>query len=100
MTNAERYKNPKEQTKAFREYCSGRVCKECPNYSEGVEIHCAFAWLNQEVEMTGAEVADVLREYHSWIVNSSNDAPYMPNELHKALDRAVELLKGGSNEQK
>ncbi len=43
--------------------------------------------------MTGAEVADVLGEYHLWIVGMGDNAPYTPNELHKALDRAVTLLR-------
>ena len=55
MTNAERFKTPKERTIAFRKFCTNKICKGCDaNCIFSDKIHdsfgfkCEFAWLDLE----------------------------------------------------
>ena len=92
MTNAEKYKTPEEQTKAFRAHCKGKSCKTCPLYNATLDIHCAFTWLNLEAQMSATEAAYILEIYNKDV--GDNGIMFRTLALNKAIDRAVELLRG------
>lgn len=93
MTNAEIYKTPEEQTKAFAAFCRARSCLNCEHYKPYTNIKCTFAWLASEGKMPAAEVADILEEHNKWQRGVGVCAPHIPKKLIAAIDRAVELLR-------
>lgn len=94
MTNGEKYKTTEERTKAFREYCNGTKCTECPNRKHTDTRGCGFAWLDLETLMTADEVADTLAKYSTWRQGSKEfPNPCTWEEVNTAIDRAVELLR-------
>lgn len=94
MTNAEKYKTIEERSKAFNELCtSSENCERCPIRSPlGSGLHCAFTWLEKDTQLSANDVADILNKYS----DLSNYGA--PEELNKAIIRAVELLKEKNND--
>lgn len=102
MTNVEKYKTVEERTKAFREYCNGLKCTECPICEHTATRGCGFAWLDleaEEEEMTAAEVADILEEHNKWrrgegeYAEAGAKCSITAEELGTAIDRAVKILR-------
>lgn len=100
MTNAEKYKTAKERWAALGKFCQKfQRCEECPAYKRSSDENiCKFDWLELEAPMTAKEVADILAEHSKW---RRGEGKYAGSEvLGIVLERAVELLRGSSNEQK
>lgn len=99
MTNAEKYKSVEAWTAAFDDYCENKQhnCIACKLLT--FTRNCRFAWLElEEAPMTAKKVADILAEHSKW---RRGEGKYVGSEvLGIVLDRAVELLRGSSNEQK
>lgn len=96
MTNAEKYKDVEERTKAYIKFCSGD-CENCPFEHYETSHHCHFAWLELDATFTDHEINkhEVIKQIEEQIYslkldNNSNDPSQA--ELCKVLELAASFI--------
>lgn len=103
MTNEKRYKTAGARSKAFREFCQGRDCAECPAHND--DVNCAFIWLDLDKQpMSATTAANVLAEYNRYCrsIEDHGEPGACPSitlrQLTGAIEKAVETLHNTKRE--
>ena len=93
MTNAEKYKDIEERTKAFIKFCTGD-CENCPFERYPSSHHCHFAWLEMDTTIANYEVArhEVIKQIEDQIRSIRQGNKPSHDELCKVLEKADDVL--------
>ena len=93
MTNAEKYKDIEERTKAFIKFCTGD-CENCPFERYPTSHHCHFAWLELDATFTSYEVGkyEMIKQIEEQIYSLKLDNNHAHDELCKVLEHAADFI--------